>query len=99
ILARYASDLNPDDSFLAYGMAEAWTFVTALKNAGPNPTRAGLMNALLHLNTADNPFLLPGMKVSTSATDHFPLDQGVLIRYRNRAFHPFGHLLTYPRAT
>jgi branched-chain amino acid transport system substrate-binding protein len=98
ILSKYSPKANPDDAFNTYGMAEAWTFVYALKQAGKNPTRASLMNALLHMNTKSNPFLLPGMRLFTSPSDHFPLNQAALIRYRDGSFRPFGHLLTYPRA-
>jgi len=99
ILAKYASNLNPNDAFVAYGMAEAWTFVEALEQAGSHPTRAGLMNALLHLDTKDDPFLLPGMRLYTTPTDHFPLSQGVLVKFQDGSFHPFGHLLAYPRTS
>jgi branched-chain amino acid transport system substrate-binding protein len=98
VLSKYAPKANPNDAFNAYGMAQAWTFVYALKQAGKNPTRAGLMKALLHMDTKDNPFLLPGMRLFTTPSDHFPLNQAVLIRYRDGSFRPFGHLLTYPRA-
>jgi len=97
IMAKYDPKGNPNDAFNVYGMAQGWTFVYALKNAGTNPTRASLMKALLSMNTKDNPFLVPGMRTFTSATDHFPLNQAVLVRYANGAFHPFGHLLVYPR--
>jgi branched-chain amino acid transport system substrate-binding protein len=99
ILAKYASKSDPNDAFNAYGMAEAWTFVHALKQAGKKPTRASLMRALLHMNTADNPFLLPGMRLFTTPSDHFPLNQAVLVRYHDGSFRPFGRLLDYPRAT
>jgi branched-chain amino acid transport system substrate-binding protein len=98
ILAKYAPQADPNDAFNAYGMAEAWTFVYALEQAGKNPTRASLMRALLHLDTKDNPFLLPGMRLYTTPSDHFPLNQGVLVRFQDGSFHPFGHLLDYPRA-
>jgi branched-chain amino acid transport system substrate-binding protein len=98
ILEKYSPKANPNDAFNAYGMAQAWTFVYALKQAGKNPTRPGLMSALLHMNTKDNPFLLPGMRLFTTPSDHFPLNQAVLIRYRDGSFRPFGHLLTYPRS-
>jgi branched-chain amino acid transport system substrate-binding protein len=97
ILAKYSPKANPDDAFNAYGMAQAWTFVHALQRAGKSPTRAKLMDALLNLETKANPFLLPGMQLHTTSTDHFPLDQAVLIRYRDGAFRPFGRLLTYSR--
>jgi hypothetical protein len=56
------------------------------------------MTALEHMDTKANPFLLPGMRLLTTPTDHFPLDQAVLVRYQEGSFHPFGHLLNYPRA-
>jgi branched-chain amino acid transport system substrate-binding protein len=98
IMSKYNPKGNPSDAFNAYGMAEAWTFVHALKQAGKNPTRTALMNALLHLDTRDNPFLLPGQRLFTTPTDHFPLNQAVLIRYQDGSFRPFGRLLDYPRA-
>jgi hypothetical protein len=51
------------------------------------------------MNTADNPFLLPGMRLFTTPSDHFPLNQAVLVRYHDGSFRPFGRLLDYPRAT
>src|SRR5947208_5335 len=62
LMAKYGSgDVN--DVYNVYGMAVAYTFVDVLKRAGKNLTRDGLMNAALHLNMPNNPFLLPGIKV------------------------------------
>jgi branched-chain amino acid transport system substrate-binding protein len=97
IMAKYAPSADPNDIFNVYGMAQAWTFVYALRNAGKNPTRAGLMTALTHMETKDNPFLLPGMRVQTTPQDRFPLDQAVLVRFHDGAFRPFGYLLQYAR--
>jgi ABC-type branched-subunit amino acid transport system substrate-binding protein len=97
IMSKFDPSGDPNDTFNVYGMAAGWTFVEALKAAGKNPTRQALMNALLSLNTKDNPFLLPGMTIKTTKTDHFPLDQAVLIRFNNGHFSPFGHLFTYLR--
>jgi len=73
--------------------------VEALKKAGNPPTRAGLMKALLSLNSLKNPFLYPGFVEKTSATDHFPIEQLVLARYHstggaaNQGFwEPFGRV-------
>ena len=68
--------------------------VQALKQAGKNPTRQGLMAALTHLN-ATNPFLFSGTKMVTTATDHYPIDQQSLAQYKDGAWHPFGHIFTY----
>jgi len=68
-----------------FGMANAWTFVYALQHAGNPPTRKGLMNALTHLNTKQNPFLLKGVMLKTTPTEHFPIDQSQLIKWKGGA--------------
>jgi branched-chain amino acid transport system substrate-binding protein len=83
---------NPNDVYAVYGMSAAHTFVEALKKAGKNPTRAGIMKAANNLNIKNDPFLLPGMTVKTGAGDHFPLDQAKLERYVNGHWVVFGGL-------
>jgi branched-chain amino acid transport system substrate-binding protein len=92
ILATYDKGADPTDSNNIYGVASAWTFVQALKAAGPNPTRQGLMDALTSMKNVVNPFLYPGIKMNTSAKDHFVIDQQILQQFRGPAWVPFGHL-------
>jgi hypothetical protein len=75
-------------------MAVAQTFVEALRRAGRNPSRASLMRAVASLNIRNNPFLLPGVHVRTSARDRFPLDQGQLQRWRNNTWNPLGKVIS-----
>jgi branched-chain amino acid transport system substrate-binding protein len=96
ILSTYDKGADPTDANNLYGIASAWTMVEALKDAGPSPTRAGLMNALTHLN-AVNPFLYPGVKLVTTPTERFPIDQQILEHWQNGAFHPFGHIFSKAR--
>jgi branched-chain amino acid transport system substrate-binding protein len=91
IMKRYQGG-NPNDVYAVYGMSVAHTFVAALKKAGKNPTRVGIMKAATSLNVKNDPFLLPGITVKTSATDHFPLDQAKLQRYHNGHWVSFGGL-------
>jgi branched-chain amino acid transport system substrate-binding protein len=91
IMKRYKGG-NPNDVYAVYGMSAAHTFVAALKKAGKNPTRASIMRAATSLNIKNDPFLLPGMAVHTSKTDHFPLDQAKLQRYHNGHWVSFGGL-------
>lgn len=85
ILAGYAPSLVPSfqkgDANVMYGLAEGWTFVYALQHAGKNPTRASLVKAYKSLNTSANPFVYPGIKLQTSATDNFPIEQEILIKW------------------
>jgi branched-chain amino acid transport system substrate-binding protein len=91
IMKRYKGG-NPNDVYAVYGMSAAHTFVVALKKAGRNPTRQGIMKAATSLNVKNDPFLLPGMAVRTTAKDHFPLDQAKLQRYHSGHWTSFGGL-------
>jgi branched-chain amino acid transport system substrate-binding protein len=80
-----------------YGFAVGWTFVYALQRAGNPPTRAGLMKAMHSLNTSQNPFVYPGIKLQTSAKDNFPIEQEIMIKWsggKTGDWHPFGKLLS-----
>jgi branched-chain amino acid transport system substrate-binding protein len=83
---------NPKDVYNVYGMSVAHTFVEALKKAGKNPTRDSIMRAATHLNIRNDPFLLPGVVVRTTAGDRFPLDQARLERWHNGRWISFGGL-------
>jgi branched-chain amino acid transport system substrate-binding protein len=93
IMRRYLPRGDVNDGFHVYSMAVAHTFVTALRKAGRNPTRAGMLRAVASLNETNNPFVLPGITVKTSATDHFPLEQGQLQRWRRNQWNPVGKVI------
>jgi hypothetical protein len=90
IVKKYVPGGNPSDGFLIAGMAEAFSMVDALKAAGKNLTRKGLMNAVTHMNEANNPFLIPGVKVHTTPTFRFPIASVQLQRWHNRHWELFG---------
>jgi ABC-type branched-subunit amino acid transport system substrate-binding protein len=80
ILKKYAPGAKPEDVYNFYGMGVAYTMVDALKHAGKNPTRASLLAAAQHLDEV-NPFMRPGVKISTSPTDYYPISKAQLVRY------------------
>jgi branched-chain amino acid transport system substrate-binding protein len=90
IIKKYIPGGNPSDGFLTAGMAEAFTMVDALKAAGKNLTRKSLMNAVTHLNEANNPFLVPGVKVHTTPTFRFPISSVQLQRWHSGHWVLFG---------
>ena len=75
---------RPTDVYNWYGMTVAWTMVETLRKAGKNLTRAGLLRSAQSLDTAANPFLLPGIRLKTSRTDYRPMEQVYLYRYDNK---------------
>jgi branched-chain amino acid transport system substrate-binding protein len=95
IMATYAKGANVSDVYHVYGMAVAFTLVEALKKAGKDLTRDGLIKAVDNLNIANNPFVLPGIVVKTGPNDHFPLNQVYLQQWSKGRWTQFGSLLTY----
>jgi len=93
LLATYGpSGADPKNTFYFYGFAKAYDVVKLLYNAGKNPTRASLIKATQSMNWI-NPYMIKGIKVKTSKTDHFPISQLKLVRYANGTFSEFGSLI------
>jgi branched-chain amino acid transport system substrate-binding protein len=94
IVKRYVPGGNPRDGALIAGMASAFTMVDALKKAGRTPTRESLLRAATRLSEANNPFLVPGIVVRTSATSRFPITQVKLQRWHRGHWQPLGGLVS-----
>ena len=94
IIAKYGGGANANDPQVFYGVAKADAFVQALYKAGRNLTRQGLMNAVLSLNTKSS-YLLPGIVMKTSKSDHFVISQMQLARLNSatKLYVPFGKLV------
>ena len=85
---------NVNDGFNIYGVAVAWTMVDVLKQAGSNMTRANVMSiAGTQLNETANPFLLPGVVVKTTSSDHFPITQEQVITWNGTGWTRQGNLI------
>ena len=98
IMKRYAPSANANDVYHVYGMAAAWTAVEAIRKAGKNLTRDGLMKVVTTMNLSGNPFLLPGIGLKTGAGDHFPIEQMVLQRWHKGTWKSFGGIWGYRTA-
>jgi branched-chain amino acid transport system substrate-binding protein len=87
------SKCDPNNGFNIYGVATAYTMVDVLTKAGSNLTRANVMSiAGSNLNEI-NPFLLPGVVVKTTSTDHFPITQEQVIMYQGTGWQLQGSLI------
>ena len=85
---------NVNDGFNIYGVAVAYTMVDVLKQAGNTLTRQNVMNiAATQLNESNNPFLLPGVKVKTTSSDHFPIMQEQVITWNGTGWTLQGGLI------
>src|ERR1700674_149379 len=84
---------KPNDGFNIYGVAVAYTMVDVLKQAGSNMTRANVINIAANQLNETNPFLLPGVKIQTTSSDHFPITQEQVITWSANAWHLQGSLI------
>jgi branched-chain amino acid transport system substrate-binding protein len=98
IMKRYAPSANANDVYHVYGMAAAWTAVEAIRKAGKNLTRDGLVKVVAAMNLSGNPFLLPGIGLKTGAGDHFPIEQMLLQRWHKGTWKSFGGIWGYRTA-
>jgi branched-chain amino acid transport system substrate-binding protein len=94
IMKQYLPNEDPKAVAHIYGMMAAFAMVDALQHAGKNPTRASLLHAAQHLNET-NPFLLPGLRLTTTPQDYFPIGRTYLVRY----LHGFWNVLGKPLKT
>lgn len=89
ILARYLPGKKPEDVYLYYGMAVAYTMVDTLRKAGRNLTRETLLRAATHLDET-NPFMYPGIKIQTSPQDYYPIEKAYMLRFQDGRWTQIG---------
>jgi branched-chain amino acid transport system substrate-binding protein len=87
------STCNVNDGFNIYGVAVAYTMVDVLKQAGNNLTRANVMKIASSQLNETNPFLLPGIKVTTTSDDHFPIMQEQVITWNGTGWKLQGSII------
>ena len=80
-IIKNCTTCDPLNGFNIYGVAVAYTMVDVLKQAGSNLTRANVIKIATSELNETNPFLLPGITVTTTSTDHFPILQEQVIQW------------------
>ncbi len=75
----------------------AMVLVQVLKQCGNDLSRENIMKQAANLKDLALPMLLPGIKVNTSPTDHYPIEQMQLMRWNGKQWARFGELLNTPR--
>jgi hypothetical protein len=86
-MKKYYPAGDPTDSLnvIAYSYAQA--LVQTLKQAGDQLTRENVMKQALTLNMS-LPMLYPGIKVQTSLTDGYPIEEVHLIQFNGKNYQP-----------
>ena len=79
--------------FNVYAYCVSQTLVQVLKQAGNDLSRANVMKQAANLKDLTLPLLLPGIKINTSPTDFFPIEQERLARFDGERWVLFGEMI------
>ena len=93
-LDKYYPEANRTDAFVVYGYTVAQTMVYVLKNCGDDLTRANVMKQAASIKGLKEDGLLPGIKITTSATDFAPIEQLQLQKLEGDTWHLFGDIIS-----
>ncbi len=93
-LDKYYPEANRTDANVIYGYTIAQAFVHVLKACGDDLTRANIMKQAASIHGLALDGLLPGIKVSTSATDFAPVEQVQLQKFQGDSWVRFGDVIS-----
>lgn len=86
--------LDATDGIAAYGYQMAQVLEYVLRKCGDDLTRENVMRVATSMKEVEFPMLIPGIKVSTSATDYRPVEQFVLTRFDGKLWQPISEIIT-----
>jgi len=92
-MQKYYLDGNPTDMLNVYGYTSAQTMAYVLKRCGDDLTRENVMKQATGIENLELPMLLPGIKINTSPTDYYPLEQMQLTRFDGKRWVRFGEVI------
>ena len=84
---------NKADYLALAGYALAQTMVHVLQQCGDDLTRANVMKQAANLKDFQPAGLLPGIKINTSATDFYPIEQLQMMRFKGENWELFGPVI------
>ena len=92
-MKKYFPEGDPKEYNSAYGYMQASMLMQVLKQAGNDLTRENIMRQAANLKNIELPILLPGIKVNTSPTDFYPIEQQMMAKFDGKEWKNFGELL------
>jgi len=93
-MQKYNSSANVADLNNVYGYSAAQTVLAVLKACGDNLTRENIMKQAASIHDLKLPMLLPGIVVSTSATDFAPIKRMQLMKFDGATWQLFGEVIS-----
>jgi branched-chain amino acid transport system substrate-binding protein len=95
-MKKYYPEGNVHDLYNVFGYNVAQTMVQVLKQCGDDLTRENVMKQAANLKNFELPMLMPGIKINTSPTDFFPIEQEQLGKFDGTRWVLFGKIIDAP---
>jgi branched-chain amino acid transport system substrate-binding protein len=93
-MKKYNPSANIADGLAVSGYAYGATMAAVLKASGDNLTRENVMKQAASMHDLKLPMLLPGITLSTSATDFAPMKQMQLQKFDGTTWKLFGDVIS-----
>jgi branched-chain amino acid transport system substrate-binding protein len=91
---KYYPEGDKTNSSNVSGYVTASLLVQVLKQCGDNLTRENVMKQAANLKDFEIDMLMPGIKVNTSPTDYFPLEELQMRRFSGERWESFGPIIS-----
>jgi branched-chain amino acid transport system substrate-binding protein len=92
-MTKWMPNANQDDGNYIFAFAVGTMMVETLKKCGDNLTRDNVMKQAAGFKNVRIPLLLPGINVSTSPTDYYPIQAVQLQRFKGESWELFGEVM------
>ena len=92
-LTQYDPAADRNDIYAGIGYMVSGVMAQVLKQCGDDVSRANIMKQAANLRDFECDLLLPGIKVNTSPTDYFPVEQLQLVRFNGERYERFGPVI------
>ncbi len=91
---KYFPEGDKASSFTVYGYSVAQTLVQVLKQCGDTLTRENVMKQAANLKELELPMLVPGIRINTSPTDYYPIEQMQMMQFDGERWRLFGPVVS-----
>ena len=91
---KYYPEGDKTNSSNVSGYVTAELLVQVLKQCGDNLTRENVMKQTANLKNIELDMIMPGIKVNTSPSDYFPLEELQMRRFSGERWESFGPIIS-----
>jgi branched-chain amino acid transport system substrate-binding protein len=92
-LDKYDPAAAKNDIYAVTGYLVSQIMVQVLKQCGDDVSSASIIKQAANLKDVESDMLLPGIKINTSPTDYYPVEQLQLVRFNGERYETVGPVI------